>query len=164
MQYSTKCTKADGTNVDLFLQKDLSNLADQLSFCQNPLQFPKTVIFVKIKSVAVKVFAYLHRSAHLKGMVSMCHAKLSTETKEYIHHQFSSHTSSLRCLCATVAFGLVSLALIQLLQSSHKVSLEFYHYTMQGMDIADIKLVIVYGLPTTMAMLYQVYIQQYLHL
>ena len=29
------------------------------------------------------------------------------------------------------------------------------------MDIADIELVIVYGLPTTMAMLYQVYVQQY---
>lgn len=32
------------------------------------------------------------------------------------------------------------------------------------MNIADIELVIVYGLPTTMAMLYQVYVQQFLRI
>ena len=52
--------------------KDLNNLADQLSSCRNPLQFPKTIIFVKTKSVTVKVFAYLHRFSpqKVKGKLS----------------------------------------------------------------------------------------------
>lgn len=73
--------------------------------------FPKTIIFCRTKAVAGSIYYFL-RARVPRGMVSMFHAKLTTETKNSLFREYSSTTSRLRCLIATIAFGMVSYILI----------------------------------------------------
>ena len=65
------------------------------------------------------------------------HASLTGETKSHCQSEFMKD-GSIRCLVAMVAFGMVRVILFQ------------------GMDVSDIDLVIVYGVPDSMNQLYQV--------
>ena len=50
---------------------------------------------------------FLQRSATQKHYVGVYHAALTEETKIFVRQNFSSRTTEMRCLCATVAFGMV---------------------------------------------------------
>ena len=75
---------------------------------KKPKSLPKTVIVCKTKSVAAKVYLFLCKAASSQDAVSLYHASLTEETKTHIYTTFSSSESVIRCLCATVAFGMVS--------------------------------------------------------
>ena len=68
---------------------------------------PKTIIFTRSKDLACKIAYTLQQSAVKKNYVGVYHASLTQHTKRVIQEGFSSATSSLRCLVATVAFGMV---------------------------------------------------------
>ena len=68
---------------------------------------PKTIIYVATKNMAWKVYSTLHREAAKRCYVSVYHADLTSHTKSAIYREFKSSGSSLRCLVATVAFGMV---------------------------------------------------------
>ena len=87
------------------MQKDFTSLAMRL---KEPKILPKTVIFCKTKNAAAKVYLFLHKAASSQDAVSLYHASLTEETKTHIYTMFSSSESVIRCLCATVAFGMVS--------------------------------------------------------
>jgi len=89
----------------LFLQKDLGNLAARL---KDPKKLPKTIVFCRTKTLAAKVYLYLRNAASSQDAVSLYHATLTEQTKTSIYNTFSSTNSIIRCLCATVAFAMVS--------------------------------------------------------
>ena len=75
---------------------------------------PKTIVFAQTKAVVCKLYKYL-TAALGSTVVGMYHASLTPTYKQSLQRQFSSNESSLRCLVATVAFGMVSFFLINLL-------------------------------------------------
>ena len=84
-------------------QKDFQGMIASLQ-SKEILSVPKTIVFVQTKTMACKVFASLHRSAVGREHINMYHASL----KEYVRTEFAKSGSKLRCLVATVAFGMVS--------------------------------------------------------
>ncbi len=68
---------------------------------------PKIIIYVQTKNMAWKVYNTLHKDAAKQCYVGVYHADLTAHTKSAIHHEFKRAASSLRCLVATVAFGMV---------------------------------------------------------
>ena len=74
---------------------------------KNPKVYPKPLSFVR-QSAAAKVYLFLRKAASSQDAVSLYHASLTEETKTHIYTMFSSSESVIRCLCATVAFGMVS--------------------------------------------------------
>ena len=77
-----------------------------------PCSIPKTVIFFPTKREAVEGFLFLQRSAAHKHYVGAYHASLTKETKFSVRQNFSSRTTEMRCLCATVAFGMVRCVIV----------------------------------------------------
>lgn len=72
-----------------------------------PDSVPKTLVFTQTKDIAWKVFHMLHLAAVNKRYVGMYHASQAQRTKLSIQQAFSSVSSDLRCLMATIAFGMV---------------------------------------------------------
>ena len=68
---------------------------------------PKTIVYVQTKDMACKVYHFLQQAALKRGYVGMYHANLTSHTKSVVHRDFGGPSSSLRCLVATVAFGMV---------------------------------------------------------
>ena len=89
----------------LLLQKDLGSLAIRL---KDPKSLPKTLVFCRTKTNTAKVYSFLRKAASSPDAVSLYHASLTDKTKTCIYNTFSSSGSVIRCLCATVAFGMVS--------------------------------------------------------
>ena len=87
------------------LQKDLGSLAIRL---KEPKSLPKTLVFCRTKTSAAKVYLFLRKAASSPDAVSLYHASLTEETKTHVYNTFSSSDSVIRCLCATVSFGMVS--------------------------------------------------------
>ena len=52
--------------------------------------FPKTLVFCKTKAQCVKVYMLLSSMSSHRGLVSMYHATLSEETKEFLYRHFSA--------------------------------------------------------------------------
>ena len=73
----------------------------------DPCSIAKTVIFFPTKKEAVEGFGFLQRSAAQKRYVGAYHVSLTEEMKFFVCQNFSSRTTEMRCLCATVAFGMV---------------------------------------------------------
>ena len=67
---------------------------------------PMTVIFVRAKNVGYKLFSLLTDHALAKSAVGFYHASLTQTTKSHLVSMFQKQ-SDLRCLIATVAFGMV---------------------------------------------------------
>ena len=65
------------------------------------------IVYVHTKDVAWKVYHFLQGASATQCYVGMYHASLTQHTKSSIYCEFRSTTSSLRCLVATVAFGMV---------------------------------------------------------
>ena len=113
---------------------------------------PKSIVFVQTKNVAYKVFASLRNSANDREYISMYHASLTQHTKEYIR---TGRSSKLRCLVATVAFGMVSYPIVGLIAEIRGFLI------FKGMDIPYVELVIVYGAPKSMSQLNQVNLRKF---
>ena len=65
---------------------------------------PKTLIFCCTRNDCAKVYGFLKKSAHRQ--VSMYHSTLTQTTKTEVQSSFRCG-GRLRCLSATVAFGMV---------------------------------------------------------
>lgn len=94
-------------NASLLLQRDLGRLASLLSSEAELLKIPKTIIYCQTKDNACKVFSFLKKASKAKHAVGVYHASLSELHKTFVQTTFQSSTSELRCLVATVAFGMV---------------------------------------------------------
>lgn len=106
------CAKSKGLTVSklsiimgfiiffLFTKRDLAGVADMLS--RN--EVPKTLIFCCTRDDCAKVYGFLSKSA--RRQVSMYHSSLTQTTKTEVQSSFGCG-GQLRCLSATVAFGMV---------------------------------------------------------
>lgn len=75
---------------------------------EDPCSIPKSLVFFESKKQTVDGYLFLQKSAARPHYVGAYHAGLTEDTKFFIRQNFSSRTTELRCLCATVAFGMVS--------------------------------------------------------
>ena len=89
------------------MQDDLSGIATSLT-SSDPSSIPKTIIFFNTKALVLRAYVYLRNQAYYKHYVGAYHSSLTDETKRFISHSFSSTTAEMRCLCSTIAFGMVS--------------------------------------------------------
>lgn len=91
--------------VLLLFQVDLAGIACWLSALPSE-SIPKTLIFVRTKNDGCKLYGWLAECASHKRLVGLYHASLTQATKYYLQSNFKKQ-SDLRCLVATVAFGMV---------------------------------------------------------
>ena len=89
------------------MQSDLDGVAKSLAN-EDPLSIPKILIYFGSKELVVKAYHFLQNKAHHKHYVGAYHASLSDETRHFVSNQFASSASELRCVCSTIAFGIVS--------------------------------------------------------
>ena len=80
----------------------------------------------------------------------MYHALNTEGTKVQVHRDFSGQTQ-LRCLVSTIAFGMVR-EVARSLAAYNNITI------LQGMDIPNVDLVIVHGVPKNMNEMYQVHV------
>lgn len=71
-------------------------------------ELPKTIIFRCTKNDCARIYSFLCKSAPRHAM-SMYHSSLTQTTKTEIQDLFKSG-DRLRCLSATIAFGMVNLS------------------------------------------------------
>ena len=88
-------------------QDDLSGVAQCLT-SNDPASIPKTVIFFSTKALVLRAYMYLQNRAYHKRYVGAYHSTLREETKQFVARSFSSATAEMRCVCSTIAFGMVS--------------------------------------------------------
>lgn len=88
------------------MQRDLGQLAHLIATTSDLSVIPKTVIFSQTKDEVYKVFTLLNTLAKHKHPVTIYHVSQSEETKSFIQSTFRSPSSELRCLSATIAFGM----------------------------------------------------------
>ena len=84
---------------------DLTGIAHWLETLP-PLSISKTIIFCADQNIACKLYGWLLQNTAMKGVGSMYQANLTGTTKREIQCMFQK-ASNLRCLVATVAFGMV---------------------------------------------------------
>ena len=98
----------DITLKSIIIQKDMAGVAKMLQRT-SPSDIPKILLlFVQTKNMACKVYGCLISAAFSNSYVGMYHASLTHFTKERIRADFQGNTK-LRCLVATVAFGMVGI-------------------------------------------------------
>ena len=78
----------------------------------------------------------------------MYHANLTQTTKNYVCDNFKC--GKIRIIAATIAFGMVCVFLFQLMITC------VIYISIKGMDIPDVEVVVVNGIPDSMLQLYQV--------
>lgn len=78
-------------------------MADTLS--RGDVDVPKSIVFCRTKNDCSRIYLHLHKCAYQKTSVSMYHSSLTQMTKREVEHKFRN--GELRCLSATVAFGMV---------------------------------------------------------
>ena len=117
----------------------MGRLAHLLSTANSPRDIPKTIIFSQTKENFYTTFSYLHGAAK---SIAMYHASQSQETKTSIQTRYASSGTELKCICATIAFGLVHVTLAK--------EPNLIHIIIQGMDIHNVEAVIVNGPPDTL--------------
>lgn len=88
------------------IKRDLAGLAAVLSRTSVTEEVPKTIIFCRTKNDCSKVYCFLCKSAQNKDAVSMYHSSLTQVTKTQVQDNFKCG-AQLRCLSATIAFGMV---------------------------------------------------------
>lgn len=134
------------------MQNDLRSLASGLRSAKHPQDFPKTIIFCQTKEITSKIYTYL--SCYQKDRIGMYHASLTKETRQHVYRLYCDPGSQLRCVIATIAFGMVNALVFMYCACTCSSSLVFIVF--QGLDIPDIQLVIIYGVPETIAQFSQV--------
>ena len=65
------------------------------------------IVYVPTKNTACKVYHFLKAASMDKQSVGMYHADLTQATKSAVYQEFLHSSSVVRCLVATVAFGMV---------------------------------------------------------
>ena len=70
-------------------------------------QVPKSIVYTQTKNSACKIYRLLSASALNRKRVGLYHADISKSNKAFTHHEFSRADSDLKCLVATIAYGLV---------------------------------------------------------
>ena len=100
--------------------------------------------------MAWKIYSHLLGEGVCRNNIEIYHASLTLQTKSRVYRAFRNSSSCIRCLIATVAFGMVCFAL----NCDHHFKM--HTYFLKGMDIPDIEIVCVYGCPKTISQLYQV--------
>ena len=95
------------------MQRHLGQLAHLISTANSPADIPKTIIFSQTKDDVYTIFSYLHSAATYTKSVAMYHASQSQETKSYTQSSYGSTRTELRCISATIAFGLVCVTLAE---------------------------------------------------
>ena len=85
----------------------VGTLAHILSTTESPSTVPKTIVFSQTKDDVYTVFRFLHGASTHKSSVTMYHASQSQETKAFNQSNFRSSLTELRCISATIAFGMV---------------------------------------------------------
>lgn len=93
--------------VCILLQQDLRTLSHTICTAETTLDIPKTIVFSHTKDDVYKVYSLLNAESKKAHSVSMYHASQSEETKKFIQATFKPSLSELRCLSATIAFGMV---------------------------------------------------------
>ena len=90
------------------MQSDLDGLANVLKSATYT-DIPKTIVYVQTKDMAWKVYHFLQEAALKRCYLGMYHANLTSSTKSSVYQSFKGGSSTLRCLVATVAFGMVGI-------------------------------------------------------
>ena len=79
-----------------------------LKGAKDPKDIIKSIMFCQTKDAAVKIYRHLiAQAACSEEYVGIFHASLKQKTKSEIQHRFQLPSSTLRCLIATIAFGMV---------------------------------------------------------
>lgn len=73
----------------------------------NGFIIPKMLVYVQTKDMAWRLYSHMQREAAKRCYVGVYHANLTQTTKSIVYQDFRSSGSSMRCLIATVAFGMV---------------------------------------------------------
>ena len=94
-----------GHAMVLLVQADLAGIAHWLKTFPSK-SVPKTLVFVQTINTGCKLYSWLSQCASSRGLVGFYHASLTQATKAHFHDMFKKQ-SDLRCLVATVAFGMV---------------------------------------------------------
>ena len=94
-------------SIVILVQVDFDGIASCLSTQDDPSSIPKTIIFFGTKELTVKAYRYLQSAASFPHYVGAYHADLTQHLKHFVLHQFMSSSSEMRCLCSTIAFGMV---------------------------------------------------------
>ena len=89
-----------------YVQRDLDGLTTLLK-STSTYDIPKTLLYVSSKNMACKIYHFLKIASSDKHSVGIYHADLTRSYKSSVCQQFSAVTSRMRCLVATVAFGMV---------------------------------------------------------
>ena len=74
---------------------------------RNGFIIPKIIVYVQTKDMASKVYSLLQKESVNRSYVTVYHANLTQATKSTVFQDFSSNRSSVGCLIATIAFGMV---------------------------------------------------------
>ena len=82
--------------------------------------------------------------------VGVHHSSLKEGTRRLVKEQLKQGTLSI--VIATVGFGMA----MEIDNTLHKSKFQHLSFQLQGIDIPDIRLVITYGLPSTLEELFQV--------
>jgi superfamily II DNA helicase RecQ len=102
-------------NVGLIINEMVMVLSLQVDLCgiakisQTPVAalIPKTILYVQTKDMASRLYSYLVGESVNRSFVGVYHASLTPQTKSTVYKVFKSGTSCMKCLVATVAFGMV---------------------------------------------------------
>lgn len=68
---------------------------------------PKVIVYVQSKDIATKLYRHFLGESVSPLTVDVYHANLTPETKSRVYKEFKSNRSCIKCLVATVAFGMV---------------------------------------------------------
>ena len=130
------------------IQSDLCGITKILQTSVAAL-IPKMILYVQTKEMAWKLYSHFLGEGVSHRTLDVYHASLTTGTKSRVYREFKSGSSCMKCLIATVAFGMVCSPLVC---DNHYNCI----HCCKGMDISDVEIVLVYGSPTTTSQLYQV--------
>lgn len=82
---------------------------------------PKVILYVQTKDMSWRLYSHLLSEGVSRGTIDIYHASLTPETKSRVYREFRSSSSPLKCLIATVAFGMVRLTLLLYYDSFYQV-------------------------------------------
>lgn len=73
---------------------------------------PKVILYVQTKDMAARLYTHFLAESVSRSTVEVFHASLTPQKKSEVYQSFKSSTSCLKCLVATVAFGMVCYLLV----------------------------------------------------
>ena len=89
------------------IRYDVTQALMQRDLKRSPSEINKVIVYVPTKNTACKVYHFLRAASTNKQSVGMYHADLTQATKSSVYQDFTRSCSVVRCLVATIAFGMV---------------------------------------------------------